>query len=460
LFPLDSGFRRNDIHCPSKPVSPNSSVHFRENSMRCLYTLLGLAAIISAPLFAEPAALPDSTSEPATPTASGGTLSLREALALTLERNPELAAAAHEIAARDGVVLQAGLLPNPALAFTAEDVSLEDYSTSLQLSQLVELGGKRRARVGAAIAGRELAELELAVRRNDLLAAVTKAFVDVLGAQERRTLAQENLDLAERFAATVSRRVDAGKVSPVEATKVSVDAATARIELEQAERELTAARKLLASYWGDADMASTRVVGELAATSDSFPPLEDLRARLRDNPAWQLQDKAIAERQALVDVEQTKRTPDVTVSAGVKRFPDLDENALIFEAAVPLPLFDRNQGNLREAEARLTKSTSEQQAAQVAMISELNQTYESLRAADREVTLLRTEVLPAAESAFAAAGKGYELGKFGFIDVLDAQRTLFQNRALYLRALVNHQRLTTDLERLIAGPVTAADTQQ
>ena len=71
--------------------------------------------------------------------------------------------------------------------------------------------------------------------------------------------------------------------------------------------------------------------------------------------------------------------------------------------------------------------------------------------------MLHTEVLPAAESAFAAAGKGYELGKFGFLDVLDAQRTLFQNRALYLRALVNYQQLTTDLERLIAGPVSATD---
>lgn len=425
--------------------------------MRCVYTLLGLAAIISAPVFAEPAAPADTMSEVVTTTAGRGTLSLREALALTLERNPELTAAAQEIAAREGVVLQAGLLPNPALGFTAEDVGLEDYSTSLQLSQLVELGGKRRARVGAAIAGRELAELELAVRRNDLLAAVTKAFVDVLGAQERTTLAQENLDLAGRFATTVSKRADAGKVSPVEATKARIVVATARIELEQAERELAAARKLLASYWADADLAFTQVVGGLKPAIDSLPPLDDLSARLSDNPAWQLPDKALAEQQALVDVEQTRRTPDVTVGAGVKRFPDLDDNALIFEAAVPLPLFDRNQGNLREAQARLTKSASEQQAAQIALTSELNQTYESLRASMREVTLLSTEVLPAAESAFAAAGKGYELGKFGFLDVLDAQRTLFQNRALYLRALVNHQRLTTELERLIAGPVNAAD---
>lgn len=388
------------------------------------------------------------------------TLSLREAINLTLVRNPALAAAAQEIAAREGAVTQAGLLPNPALGLIAEDVGLTEYSTSLRLSQLVELGGKRRARVEAAIAGRERAELELAVRRNKLLAEVAKTFVDVLGAKQHTALAQDNLDLAERFATTVSKRADAGKVSPLEATKAKVDVASSRIEREQAEREYAAARRLLASFWGDADLPSTEVVGTLESTMGPLPPLDDLRARLRDNPAWRLQDKAIAERQALFDVEQTKRTPDVTLSVGVKRFPDVDENALLFEAAVPLPLFDRNQGNLREAQARLTQSVSEQQSAQVALVSELNRTYESLLAAEREVALLRTEVLPAAESAFAAAGKGYELGKFGFLDVLDAQRTLFQNRALYLRALVNHQRLTTDLERLIAGPVNAVEAQR
>lgn len=386
------------------------------------------------------------------------TLSLRDAIDLTLERNPSLAAAAQEIAAREGAVIQAGALPNPALGFVAEDVGLTEYSTSLQLSQLVELGGKRRARLEAAVAGRELAELELLVRRNEVLAEVAKTYAEVLGAQQRTVLAGENLELAGRFATTVARRVDAGKVSPLEATKARVDVATAEIEREQAERELAAVRQRLASFWGDADLPSTQLVGALETAPGTLPSLDDLRMRLRNNPAWQLQEQAVAEGRALVSVERSRRTPDVTLSAGVKRFPDLDENALLFEASVPLPLFDRNQGSLREAEARLTKSGSEQQAAQIALLSELAQTYESLLAAEREVALLRTEVLPAAEDAFAAAGKGYELGKFGFLDVLDAQRTLFQNRALYLRALVNHQRLTTDLERLVAGPVNAAES--
>lgn len=388
------------------------------------------------------------------------TLSLRDAINLTLERNPSLAAAAQEIAVREGAVMQAGVLPNPALGFVAEDVGLTEYSTSLQLSQLVELGGKRRARVEAAVAGRELAELELAVRRNEVLAEATKAYVEALGAQQRKVLAQQNLHLAERFAATVARRVDAGKVSPLEATKATIDVATAQIEREQAEREFAAGRKRLASFWGEADLPSTQLVGVLEAGPVTLPPLEDLRTRLRNTPAWQLQEKAVAEGRAKVNVERSKRTPDVTVSAGVKRFPDIDEDALLFEASVPLPLFDRNQGNLREAEAKLTKSGSEQQAAQIALLTELDQTYESLLAAEREVALLRTEVLPAAEDAFAAAGKGYELGKFGFLDVLDAQRTLFQNRALLLRALINHQRVTTDLERLLAGPVSAAESKR
>lgn len=421
--------------------------------MRSMTMLLGLAAIISFPAFSI-----EQVDAATTPQAmANDVLSLRDALAMTLARNPELAAAGYEIEAREGAVTQAGLLPNPELGFIAEDVGLESYSTSLQLSQLIELGGKRRARVDAAIAGREVAELEQAVRRNALLAAVAKTFVEVLGAQDRTDLTRENLALAERFANNVSRRVEAGKVSPLEATKAKVDVATARIESEQAQRDLAAAGTRLAAYWG-ASALTSQLAGELEPVTTPLPPFDNLQTRLRKTPAWLLQDRAIGEREALLAIEQSKRAPDVTLSAGVKRFPDLDDNAVIVEASVPLPLFNRNQGNLREAQARLAKTASDQHTAQIALTSELSQTYESLRAAEREVTLLRTEVLPAAESAFAAAGKGYELGKFGFIDVIDAQRTLFQNRALYLRAVINQRRLTTDLERLVAGPVGAAGT--
>ena len=88
--------------------------------------------------------------------------------------------------------------------------------------------------------------------------------------------------------------------------------------------------------------------------------------------------------------------------------------------------------------------------------TELTQAYEALSAAQRETGILRDEILPAARSAFEVTNKGYELGKFGFLEVLDAQRTLFQNQVLYVRALANYQRLVNEIERLIAAPIDVA----
>ena len=120
---------------------------------------------------------------------------------------------------------------------------------------------------------------------------------------------------------------------------------------------------------------------------------------------------------------------------------------------MPLQLFDRNQGNIREAHQRLDKALDEQAATELSLRTELVQAYEGLVASENEIAILRSEILPAAKSAFEVTNKGYELGKFGFLEVLDTQRTLFQNQVLYVRAQANYQRLVNEIERLIAAPI-------
>jgi cobalt-zinc-cadmium efflux system outer membrane protein len=123
---------------------------------------------------------------------------------------------------------------------------------------------------------------------------------------------------------------------------------------------------------------------------------------------------------------------------------------------VPLPLFDRNQGNILQAHQRVDKAVDEQAATELRLKTELTQAYEALSAAMNEIAMLRDEILPGATSAFEVTTRGYELGRFGFLEMLDTQRTLFQNRILYVRALANYQRLVNEIERLIAGPIGGA----
>ena len=122
--------------------------------------------------------------------------------------------------------------------------------------------------------------------------------------------------------------------------------------------------------------------------------------------------------------------------------------------SVPIPLFDRNQGNLQEAVSRQYKS----QDALVVLKNQLEVNmaaeYERLNAARQASESLRSEILPSAQSAFDAANKGFSAGKFNFLDVLDAQRTLFQAKSQYIQALLEAHQAVAEIERILGDVVT------
>lgn len=402
-------------------------------------------------------------------------LTLKDALYLVLRSNPELAAFDKEMRALEGATLQAGLLPNPYLGVDVENAgnlgrqrnipstgngetikeSVEQQDVFIRISQLIELGGKRAARVHAASLGRELAGKDYETKRLELIARMANVFTEVLAGQEQLRLAEESQQLAQRVVDTVRKRVQAGKVPPIEETKVGVAFSATRIALGQAQRELTAARKRLALLWGDSSPQFGRVLGTLESLV-ALPGIDVLTERVLSSPMADRARKGIEHRKALLNVEQTRRVPNITLSGGVLKHWETGGTTALVGISIPLQLFDRNQGNLREAYQRLDKAQDEQAATELRLKAELTQAYESLAAAQNEILILRSEILPAARSAFEVTNKGYELGKFGFLEVLDAQRTLFQNQVLYVRALANYQRLVNEIERLIAAPIDGA----
>ncbi|MBK6981522.1 MAG: TolC family protein [Betaproteobacteria bacterium] len=356
----------------------------------------------------------------------------------------------------DAALGQAGALPNPVLNYASDNLrnarkaDAGDRSSTIQIGQLVELGGKRVARIDVASASRDLAVWDYEVKRVEVVSLVAQRFVDLLGAQYRLALSEEAFALARRVGDAVAKRVQAGKVSPVEETKARLAQASAGIELEQAKREVTAARKALAILWANPDPRFEKAVGNLE-TPLSLPPWDQLAGRVRNNPELARWSSELARRRAGVDVERAKAYPDVTVTAGVTRFSQFDDRAYSVGISLPLPLFDRNRGAVLEATRRLDKGSDELRAEEGRVLAELSQAYERLSAIVGEIEVLRATLLPGAQSAFEAAAKGYELGKFGFLDVMDAQRTLFQTRTQYLRARIAGLQGMSEIERLVGG---------
>ncbi len=276
----------------------------------------------------------------------------------------------------------------------------------------------------------------------------------MLAGQRRKQLSDQAVALAGQAAEAVGKRVTAGKVSPVEETKARLEAGAARIEAEQAGRELASARKRLSAFWGNSAPRFTEAAGDLELLV-VVPPFEQLTLRARSSPERARSIAEVARRNALLDGERAKRIPDITLGAGVKRTQENRENLPLLSLSIPLPFFDRNQGNVLEALRRVEKARDEQSFSETRLQSELCQTYERLQAVEMEVKTLRDELLPGAKSAFDAATTGYQLGKFGFLDAIDAQRTLFQSNQQYVKALAEFHRAVADIERLTGEPLNA-----
>ena len=377
-------------------------------------------------------------------------LSLAKAIELALEGNPEVAAAKRQWEATEGQVLQGRSRPNPELAYSLEDTRSKTRTQSWQLNLPVELGGKRAARTKAAEKTREQAQAQLAELQATVRANVAAAYFDVLTAQERLVLARDSAALAKSSTDTVSKRVAAGKVSPVEESKARVAEAGVRVELAQAASEQRNALSRLFALLGRIDAPYTVLEGK-AENLPSVPSLVDLQPLIASSPGVVLARIEVDRRKALTALEQSKRVPDVTVSVGMQRSNETQRNVLLFGVSVPLPVFDRNQGNLLEALKLEDKARDELQAATVRLHSEVAQARERLSTITAEVQSLQQDVLPGAKSAYDAATIGFENGKFNFLEVLDAQRTYFTAKSQYLKALGEAHLAAADIDRLLGA---------
>jgi len=388
-----------------------------------------------------------------------GLLTLRQALALALLHNPSLAASSWEVRTGEARVLQAGLLPNPELDVEVENFGGTDLvrgfdasETTVQLSQLVELAGKRLKRKRVAASERDLSGWDYEIERVRVFSETTRAFVDVLAAQERLGLYEEFVKLAEQVLEAVSERVRAGKVSPVEETRARVSLASRVIDRDRARHELLTARSVLAAAWGGSDPVFQKVRGDLARLP-SAPSAALLSRRIPHNPEiarWAVEMEA---RQAWLKMEKARGIPDLTLSGGFRWLQEIQESAFVMGLSIPLPVFDRNQGGTLAARYRLDQAEEERRALIVRVQESLTRAVQRFATAREEALTLREHLLPEARKAFEASNEGFRQGKFDYLDVLDAQRTFFEARARYIESLAEVHKTAADVERITGEPL-------
>lgn len=387
--------------------------------------------------------------------AQAGILTLGQALELALMKNPSLEARHLEVRAAEARMVRSGLPPNPVLGIDLDDYDHEgkgfDSSvTAVALGQVIELGGKRRRRRGVAEAEAELAGCGYESERLDLVFETTERFIDVLAAQDRIDLAAAAVELAGKTAMAVTERVKAGKEPPLQAVNADTELEMARLDAFEIERELHVSRKRLAAAWGSEQATFEKAEGDLDHVHTSLPPFKNFRARLSENPDLAVWRTMLKLREAALESEKAGRWPDLEASAGVVKYNGDGTHAFTFGLGIPLPLFNRNQGNVVAAAQDLLRTETSREAAKTALVAELAEKYAELMISHKKAVVLGEQVVPARTEAFDVAHEGYQQGKFDFLDVLGAQRSMFEARrdlvdalAAYHKNLAAVQRLTT-----------------
>jgi cobalt-zinc-cadmium efflux system outer membrane protein len=424
---------------------------------RNLAAVLAIAAVNPAFAQADAALVEGNRPSPSTALAApsdGAALPLDEALGIAAENNPLLRGARADADASRGTFMQAGARPNPQISLLQEGFGRTERTSTALVNQTVELGGKRQARLDVASYGREVALASLDARGAALRSDVIAAFYGMLAAQRQLQVARESADIAARSAELAEKRARAGKVSPVEATKARVAATGVQIEQANAASRLTIAAEKLANVTGSPLVRGRPATGDIESVP-AIEPLAELLPQLIDAP---LARAAKAERlrsNAAIAVERAKRIPDITFSAGMKRVVTgaVPDNQAVVGISIPLPLFDTNKGALLESVHKAEKASADFDSEKARLQLELTQAYANYERSSLEARRLKTDVLPAAREALDAMSRGYELGKFGFLDVLDAQRTLFQGQSQYVQALTDAHLAYAEIGRLVGAPL-------
>lgn len=278
----------------------------------------------------------------------------------------------------------------------------------------------------------------------DLRLAITQAYIEAVAAERRVVTAREQAEIAREALRAATVRVRAGRASPIEQQRADVLRINAEATEERAERLTIVARDNLARRIGQP------VSGPLDLAW--FDRVEGYGPALRVAPAGTLALAAaqadVATATAQVRLARAQRVPDVTVSASARRLEETNDVAAVFGVSVPFPVFNRGGAAVTQANAERDQAEALRRAAEL-------DTAQALANAEAEVANAATTARAASGPALAAAQEaariariGYREGKFGQLDLLDAERTLSETRTAAIDALAAYRDAQAHRNRL------------
>lgn len=388
------------------------------------------------------------------------TISLQDALAASLQHNPQLAGYEFRRAALAGEQTTAALRPELRLHSELENVagsgefSADDAAEfTLSFASIIELGDQRDARLGLVTARQQQLAAQQRVAVLDLVAAVNYRFIALLAAQEQLQVQAQAQQLAQSLVTSLSKRVEAGRAPQEELLRARAAHAKAVLQVSKARQQLQDEALKLSAYWADNTPVFTRASGDLYALTHP-EALAKWQQQLAHNPDLLLLADETRVRAAELRKAEAEGQMTLGWSAGVRQLQATGDTALVAGISIPLASGKRASGAISKARAEQDAASFAADSAKIQLETRLKQTYQAHEQALLEVFSLRDHILPLLQEANRTTSAAFEQGRYSSLELALAQRELLEARAALIDAAVRAHETRIELERLTASAPT------
>lgn len=385
-------------------------------------------------------------------------MTLAGALELFQRQNLELVAERFQVEASRADVVTARLFPNPQLSINGTFIDpradqLAGSQFSARLDFLIETAGKRRLRLEAAEAGARAREQQFIDVTRQLIVEVKQAFYSVLLAREHMTLAQENLDRFKEILRVNTIRFERGGISEAELIKTRLQKLDFQNDVIAATLELQSAKSDLKGFLALPPTREIEAIGEMRPRPD-FPSLASLQERaLLHRSDFLSQEEQVHQNESQLELARAQRIPDLTVGAEYDTVAPDYHPAVGGGISIPLPLFNRNQGEIRKADRTLKMSQAQLEQIHQKVLLEVERAFQEVTQNLSLINAFETGLLKDAQESQDIVENAYQKGGAALLDLLDAERTYNTTRLNYAQALFNTQKGLANLEGAVGEEI-------
>lgn len=418
---------------PSTPIRLHPLTRWRSRAQIVLWAL-AMLLILKVPMFGQ-AKPPELLPPPQTSARIQTTLAtLADFQAFAEAQSPNLQRAAAEVQVQRGRAWQARAYPNPELQGGSPQWGGSDSQYYAMLSQ--EIVTARKLQLDRAAVSREvqIAEFNFVKARFELLTKVRQAFYGALTAQQRLQAYSHLLEIVRRTAKASFRLEQSGDVARGDNLIVELELEKVEFGRENAAAAYVAASRQLATVIGVPDMPIERLQGDLSAPLPDYPFQLTQAGVLTRNSLVHAADAEIQRNQYLLQRAHVQPIPNITVGAGYMYQVPEPHNMAMLQVTVPIPVWNRNQGNIRAAQAGVTRASFAAEQTRLDVTQLLAAATGRFEIATQQTQRYEKAILPKAQESVRLTQRGFDEGQFDFLRVLQAQRTLIESELNYLAA--------------------------